>query len=55
MNTNPRLKAYVKYDKNGHIVPFSMQLRKSAPKNGVWREVAKDLCCFPTTTTTEEA
>lgn len=46
------LKAYVRYDGNGRIIPGSLQLRRVMPKNGTWREIDAYLCCNPTTTTT---
>lgn len=46
------LKAYVRYDGNGRVVPGSLILRRQKPKVGNWKEVAAYECCAPTTTTT---
>jgi hypothetical protein len=42
----------VRYTKKGTIVPGSLVVGKSHPKDGVWKEVLVDLCCITTTTTT---
>jgi hypothetical protein len=53
MATNNRpLKAYVRFDGTGRIVPGSLVLRRNKPKVGKWQEVAAYECCNPTTTTT---
>lgn len=46
------LKAFVRYDGTGKIVPGSLVLRRSIPKVGDWREIVANLCCTTTTTTT---
>lgn len=52
MATNRRdLKAYVRFDGTGRIVPGSLVLRRSIPKNGNWKEITAYECCNPTTTT----
>jgi hypothetical protein len=56
MATNNRpLKAYVRFDGTGRIVPGSLVLRRNKPKVGKWQEVAAYECCNPTTTTTTTA
>lgn len=52
MSNRKDLKAYVRYDGSGRVVPSSLVLRKTMPKNGKWVEVAAYECCNPTTTTT---
>lgn len=47
-----RLKAYVRVDGSGRVVPQSMVLRVSKPKSGKWQEIQTYACCNPTTTTT---
>ena len=52
MATNNRpLKAYVRFDGTGRIVPSSLILRKNKPKVGKWQEIPAYQCCNPTTTT----
>lgn len=54
--TNARpLKAYVRFDGTGRIVPSSLILRRKMPKVGKWVEIPAYECCNyipPTTTTT---
>jgi hypothetical protein len=46
MTPNKRdLKAYVRFDGTGRIVPGSLVLRRSIPKNGNWKEIAAYECC----------
>ena len=53
MATNKRdLKAYVRFDGTGRIVPGSLVLRRNKPKNGNWQEIQAYECCNPTTTST---
>jgi hypothetical protein len=49
-----KLKAFVRFDGTGTIVPSSIILAKSKPKVGKWVEVDAYECCnyVPTTTTT---
>ncbi len=49
-----KLKAFVRFDGTGKIVPSSIILAKSKPKVGKWVEVDAYECCnyVPTTTTT---
>ena len=53
-NTNRPLKAYVRFDGTGRIVPSSLILRRKKPKVGKWVEIPAYECCnyVPTTTTT---
>ena len=46
------LKAYVRYDGSGRVVPGSLILRRKKPKVGKWVEIPAYECCNPTTTTT---
>jgi hypothetical protein len=53
MSPNKReLKAFVRFDGSGRIVPSSLILRKNKPKVGKWKEIPAYECCNPTTTTT---
>ena len=51
---NRPLKAYVRFDGTGRIVPSSLILRRKKPKVGKWVEIPAYECCnyVPTTTTT---
>ena len=49
---NRPLKAYVRFDGTGRIVPSSLILRRKMPKVGKWVEIPAYQCCNPTTTTT---
>ena len=53
-NTNRPLKAYVRFDGTGRIVPSSLILRRKKPKVGKWVEIPAYECCnyIPSTTTT---
>lgn len=56
MTPNKRdLKAYVRFDGSGRIVPGSLVLRRNKPKVGKWHEITAYECCNPTTTTTTTA
>jgi len=46
------LKAFVRFDGTGRIVPSSLILRRKKPKVGNWYEIPAYECCNPTTTTT---
>lgn len=51
MTPNKRdLKAYVRFDGTGRIVPSSLILRRKKPKVGKWVEIPAYECCNPTTT-----
>lgn len=49
-----KLRAFVKYDKIGNVVPHSVVKRNHKPTEGnsTWLEVPIDTCCYFTTTTT---
>ena len=49
---NRPLKAFVRFDGTGRIVPSSLILRRKKPKVGKWLEIPAYECCEPTTTTT---
>jgi hypothetical protein len=50
INNRP-LKAFVRFDGTGRIVPSSLILRRKKPKVGKWYEIPAYECCNPTTTT----
>ena len=53
MKPNKRdLKAYVRYDGSGRVVPSSVILARNKPKVGNWVEIDAYECCNPTTSTT---
>jgi len=45
MATNNKLKAYVRFDGSGRIIPSSLILQRSKPKVGNWREINSKECC----------
>lgn len=47
MDTRKKLKAFVRFDGSGRVVPGSLVLRKQAPKVGRWQEVVANECCGP--------
>jgi hypothetical protein len=48
MTPNKRdLKAYARFDGTGRVVPGSLVLRRSMPKNGNWKEMQAYECCDP--------
>lgn len=53
---NKKLKAFVRFDGSGRVVPGSMVMRKRMPKVGRWQEIISHECCgsedISTTTTT---
>jgi hypothetical protein len=52
---NPRLRAFVKVDKLGQVVPGTLILRYKPPEGGrsyFWQEIIPDICCTTTSTTT---
>jgi hypothetical protein len=53
-NNNNKLKAYVRFDGTGRIVPGSLVVQSVKPKDGNWKEIDAKECCnyVPTTTTT---
>jgi phospholipid N-methyltransferase len=55
MSNRKDLKAFVRYDGTGRIVPSSLILARKMPKVGDWKQIQAYECCdpnFPTTTTT---
>lgn len=44
------LRAFVRFDGTGRIVPSSLILRRKKPKVGKWIEIPAYECCNPTTT-----
>jgi hypothetical protein len=50
--SDKRLRAFVRYDGSGRIVPGSLILRRKMPKVGKWKEIAAYECCNPVYTTT---
>jgi hypothetical protein len=50
-STNRNLKAYVRYDGSGRVVPGSLILRKQKPKVGKWTEIQGYQCCNDVTLT----
>lgn len=51
-NNNNKLKAYVRFDGTGRIVPGSLVVQSVKPKDGNWQEIDDKECCNYTTTTT---
>lgn len=51
-NNNNKLKAYVRFDGSGRIVPSSLIVQAFKPKVGNWKEINATECCNTTTTTT---
>lgn len=49
-----KLKAFVRFDGSGRVIPSSLILQKSKPKVGNWKEINATQCCndTPGTTTT---
>jgi hypothetical protein len=54
MSTSNKLKAYVRFDGSGRVVPSSVILARFKPKVGNYQEIDSTECCeyVPTTTTT---
>ena len=51
-NSNNKLKAYVRFDGTGRVIPSSVILQRFKPNDGNWQETASKLCCNDITTTT---
>jgi hypothetical protein len=51
-NNNNKLKAFVRFDGSGRIVPSSLIVQAFKPKVGNYQEIDAKECCNPTTTTT---
>ncbi len=49
-----KLKAFVRFDGSGRVIPSSLILQKSKPKVGNWKQINATQCCdyIPSTTTT---
>jgi hypothetical protein len=47
-----KLKAFVRFDGSGRVIPSSLILQKSKPKVGNWKEINATECCNNNTTTT---
>jgi hypothetical protein len=54
MSTSNKLKAFVRFDGSGRVVPSSVILARFKPKVGNYQEIDSTECCeyVPTTTTT---
>lgn len=52
MANNQKLKAFVRYDGSGRVIPSSLILRKNKPKVGYWVQVQAYECCDPFLTST---
>lgn len=57
MSNKKNLRAFVRIDGSGRVVPSSLVLRKNKPKVGTWVEIPTNQCCDPlqiiSTTTTQ--
>lgn len=51
-NNNNKLKAFVRFDGSGRIVPSSLIVQAFKPKVGNYKEIDAKECCNYTTTTT---
>ena len=54
-NNNNKLKAFVRFDGSGRIVPSSLIVQAFKPKVGNYKEIDAKECCNYTTTTTTTA
>jgi hypothetical protein len=57
-NNNNKLKAFVRFDGSGRIIPSSLIVQAFKPKVGNWKEIDAKECCnyvAPTTTSTTTA
>ena len=52
VNSNNKLKAYIRYDGTGRVIAGSLILQRFKPKVGNWQEIDANECCNYTTTTT---
>lgn len=48
-NNKKNLKAFIRIDGSGRVVPGSSVLRKTKPKVGKWQEIKTYECCPPET------
>lgn len=51
MSKNNKLKAFVRIDGTGRVIPSSLILQRFKPKVGKWKEVNSTLCCNSSTPT----
>jgi hypothetical protein len=51
-NNNNKLKAFVRFDGSGRIIPSSLIVQAFKPKVGNYKEIDANECCNGTTTTT---
>lgn len=51
MSENFKKRAFVRLDAKLRVIPGTLILRKTKPRNGKWLEVANNVCCTTTTTT----
>ena len=47
MAKNNNLKAYVRYDGSGRVIPGSLILNRFKPAVGKWKEINSTECCTP--------
>jgi hypothetical protein len=52
MAKNNKLKAYIRFDGSGRVVPSSLIVQAFKPKVGNWKEINANECCNYTSTTT---
>ena len=45
-NNNNKLKAFVRFDGSGRIVPSSLIVQSIKPKDGNWRQINSKECCL---------
>lgn len=45
-NNNNKLKAFVRFDGSGRIVPGSLNVQSIKPKDGNWRQINAKECCL---------
>lgn len=45
-NNNNKLKAFVRFDGSGRIVPGSLIVQRIEPKDGNWRQINSKECCL---------
>ena len=56
-NNNNKLKAFVRFDGSGRIIPSSLIVQAFKPKVGNWKEIDAKECCnyvAPTTTSKQQ-
>lgn len=55
MSNRKDLKAFVRYDGSGRVIPGSLILQRKKPKVGDWKQIQAYECCdpdFPASTST---